>query len=65
VTWSAGVPGPFSRHFEEKLSHFRSLLDHPDVRLRQIGEMAVGHLTASRNAELKKERRAVVRGEPM
>jgi hypothetical protein len=58
-SWS----GPMSSMYAAKLAPFQKLMQHPDPRLRRVGEIGSQHFTELRDNNLALEKRAAVRGE--
>jgi hypothetical protein len=57
-SWS----GPESRHHDEKLGVFQSLLEEKDPRIVSIGKQAIAHLTKLRDQAKEREHIAAVKG---
>ena len=58
-----GGNGRESRLHEESLRRFRPLQAHPDIRIQRAANTAVAELTHFRDAALKRERAAAVKGQ--
>lgn len=59
-----GWSGSMSSMFAAKLNPFEKLLQHADVRLRNVGKIGFEHFSKLRDENLAHEKRAAVRGEP-
>lgn len=58
-SWS----GPLSSMYASRLIPFENLLQHEDVRLREVGQIGVRHFSKLRDDRLNSEKRSAIRGE--